>query len=106
MPRSRLIALGLFFLAAGGALFAQRMFDRRGFGSSRGRGSDEPPRWTNAPGFEKDVFTFVRIQYSSSYGRGWGRRRGGGWTTDYPDAEENLSWRLQQMTSMKVDPKG
>jgi hypothetical protein len=28
------------------------------------------PMWTNAPGFEKDVFTFVRVRRDS---RGWGR---------------------------------
>jgi hypothetical protein len=26
------------------------------------------------------------------------------WMTDYPDADLNLSYRLQQLTSMKVDP--
>lgn len=61
----------------------------------------ETPRWTNALGFERDVFTFARVRYE----RGGGRR-GGGWATDLPDAELNLSWRLQQITSMKVDPDG
>ncbi|MBI3852418.1 MAG: DUF4159 domain-containing protein [Verrucomicrobia bacterium] len=59
------------------------------------------PVWTNAPGFEKDVWTFVRIKrgrepYSS----------GGPWTTDAPDSDLNLSFRLQQMTSLKTDPNG
>lgn len=61
------------------------------------------PVWENPPGFEKDVFTFVRIRYSSQR---YGRRGGGGWATDYPDADLNLAWRLQQMTSLKVDPNG
>jgi len=61
----------------------------------------ETPRWTNAPGFEGDVFTFARVRYT-----GGGRGRGAGWNTDLPDAELNLSWRLQQITSMKVDPDG
>jgi hypothetical protein len=60
------------------------------------------PNWTNAPGFEKDVFTFVRIKYTSSR-RGWSN---GGWDTDLPDSDLNLSFRLQQVTSLKVDPKG
>jgi len=65
----------------------------------------DTPKWTHPPGFEKDVFTFVRIRYSTGGGgrRGFGGRR---WTTDYPDADLNLSYRLQQMTSMKVDPNG
>jgi hypothetical protein len=59
--------------------------------------------WKNAPGFEHDVFTFVRIRYSSAYG---GRRRGGGgWYTDAPDAEMNFSFRLQQLTTLKVNPR-
>jgi hypothetical protein len=59
------------------------------------------PVWTNAPGFEADVFTFARIRYDHG-GRG-GR---GGWSTDVPDSDLNLSFRLQQMTAMKVDPNG
>ena len=56
------------------------------------------PDWSNPAGFEKDVFTFVRIRrdrapYSS----------GGSWSTDTPDSDLNLSYRLQQLTSLKVD---
>lgn len=63
--------------------------------------------WKVAPAFRKDVFTFVRIQYQSSRGRrgGWGGSRGR-WRTDYPDAEWNLAYRLQQMTSLQVNPEG
>lgn len=67
--------------------------------------SNPTPKWTNPPGFEKDVFTFVRIRYHTQ-GRRWhpyGRQR---WATDFPDADLNLSYRLQQLTSMKVDPNG
>jgi hypothetical protein len=59
------------------------------------------PLWTNPPPFIHDVFTFVRIEYDRGY-RNWG----GGWETDLPDSDLNLSWRLQQMTSMRVDPNG
>jgi hypothetical protein len=61
------------------------------------------PEWTNPKPFKKDVFTFVRIRYTSTRGR-WSR--GGGWATDTPDSDLNLSYRLQQMTSLKVDPDG
>jgi hypothetical protein len=87
----------------GGVVFAQR-YGRRRFDYSDPRAAqrgEETPNWKYAPGFEHDVFTFIRIRYSSSYGR-----RGGGWDTDWPDADVNLAWRLQQMTSMKVDPNG
>jgi hypothetical protein len=50
--------------------------------------------------FKDDVFTFVRIRYDS-----W-RGRGRDWMTDYPDAEQNFSFRLQQMTALKVHPVG
>lgn len=89
-------------LLAGGWAFAQR-----GGRERMRRGSNPPPQWTNAPGFEKDVFTFVRIEYSSNGASRYRRWGGGGdWTTDYPDADWNLAYRLQQMTSMKVDAKG
>ncbi len=62
------------------------------------------PIWTNPRGFEKDVFTFVRVKRGS---RGGGYGRGGrSWTTDAPDSDLNLSYRLQQMTSLRVDPDG
>ena len=57
------------------------------------------PTWENDPAFKDDCFTFVRIRYNS-YGR-WGR-----WATDFPDADLNFSYRLQQLTSLKVDPNG
>ncbi len=58
------------------------------------------PVWTNSPGFEADTFTFTRVRYRHS------GRRGGGWQTDTPDSDLNLSYRLQQMTSMRVNPDG
>jgi hypothetical protein len=112
MNRRFLVTLAL--LLAGGVAFAQFNNFRR----SRGplnlddpRASQEgetTPRWEYPAGFQKDVFTFVRLIYSTA-----GRRRGSGgygyggrWRTDWPDADLNLSWRLQQMTSMKVDSNG
>ncbi|MEN9677021.1 MAG: hypothetical protein RIS76_2917 [Verrucomicrobiota bacterium] len=68
-----------------------------------GTRNDETPNWTNAPTFEHDVLTFARVRYDK---RSDGRRGGGGWTTDLPDADLNLSFRLQQMTSLRLDPDG
>ena len=57
------------------------------------------PDWKLDNRFKHDCFTFVRLKYNSY--RGWGR-----WATDYPDSDLNFSYRLQQLTSMKVDPNG
>lgn len=97
------------------------------------------PTWEVDPRFKHDVFTFVRIQYTSEFeatgnypnagfGRRGGRRRGGGgfggyggggnargngdyngtygrgWGTDGPQSDLNFSFRLQQLTTLKVNP--
>jgi len=85
------------------ALIAQQ-FGRRGRNSdwqSVGRNGVET--WEIDKPFSKDLFTFVRIKYDSG-GYGYGRG-GGGWATDFRDSELNFSFRLQQLTSMKVDPE-
>jgi hypothetical protein len=94
------------FIGAG-AVFAQRRYSNRGYSERRG-----VPNWTPNREFSHDIFTFVRIQYSTGYGGGGysggrGRGRGGGsWATDYPDSDLNFSFRLHQLTSMEVDPEG
>ncbi len=118
--------LGLIFLllAVGFMVLAQRR-GSRGYGggwSYRGGGegystefetcktarevpyhSTGTPNWTNAVGFERDAFTFVRIRRDRSSGGSWS---GGHWWTDFPDSDLNLSFRLQQVTSITVDPDG
>ena len=59
------------------------------------------PEWRVDREFKKDVFTFVRLRYQRSY---HGSRTAGAWWTDFPDSDLNFSYRLQQMTSLKVDP--
>lgn len=68
--------------------------------------SMDTPTWTNAPGFGEDVFTFARIIFQSNPngGSGWGRGRRLGWWVDYPDADLNISYRLQHLTSIRTDP--
>jgi hypothetical protein len=77
------------------------------------------PNWKVDDAFKNDVFTFVRVEYDS-FGGGGGRRGGrgfgggggfrfgggwgGGWDTDFPDSDLNFSFRLQQLTSLKVNP--
>jgi hypothetical protein len=105
-------ALALSCVAAGLVFAQQRGWGGRGGGYGGGGGYSRDlgerngvPDWDVDPQFKKDVFTFVRVRYSSGYGgRGYGRR-GGDWATDYPDSDLNFSFRLQQLTSLKVDPQ-
>jgi hypothetical protein len=98
------MVVGLLLLVTGMVLGQQRR-GRRDYGEGVHTarewesGSTGTPTWTNAPAFEKDVFTFARIRYDRG---GYGR--GGGWATDLPDSDLNFSFRLQQITSLKVDP--
>lgn len=101
VPRSECIRLIQALLLL--AITAFCISDSFGQGSGRRRGPvydrGNVPDWELDPKFEKDCFTFVRIMYrstreSSSYA----------WWTDFPDADLNLSWRLHQLTAMKVAP--
>jgi hypothetical protein len=105
-PRTIAFYALVALLAIATLTFAQRRRrDRDRFG---GFGRDERagvPLWENDPEFANDVFTFVRVEYDSFGGRGyWGGRGGGRWATDYPDSDYNFSYRLQQLTSLKVNP--
>jgi len=110
------LVLALIALAVTATL-AQR--SRRGYGDRRGYYDDRRgvPDWQVDKEFSRDVFTFVRIRYSSGDGGGYGRYGrsrggygygpgGGNWATDYPDSDLNFSYRLHQLTSMEVDPDG
>ncbi|MEI6538982.1 MAG: DUF4159 domain-containing protein [Planctomycetota bacterium] len=100
--RHGVVLIAMLAVCCTAAAFAQ-------FGGQRGRyrdlqGADGRvqrngvPDWKLDEKFRNDVFTFVRIRYRSQ-GR-WG------WQTDYPDADLNFSYRLQQLTSMHTDPDG
>ncbi len=64
------------------------------------------PTWPLSRSLPNDVFTFARLRYNSMSGFGGRWRRGSKWLTDYPDADLNFSYRLQQLTSLEVNPKG
>jgi len=103
------------FIGAGSVFarrYSRRSYSRRGPQDALRR---DVPNWMIDREFSHDIFTFVRIRYSSGYGDwgyggGYGRRgrgsRGGSWATDYPDSDLNFSFRLQQLTSMQVHPEG
>jgi Domain of unknown function (DUF4159) len=94
-----LIAFAAGILLIGSLALAQRRYYGRDW-ENPGRGG--VPDWEIEPRFSEDVFTFVRIKYDS-YGYRGGR--GGGWATDYRDSDLNFSLRLQQLTTLKVNPE-
>lgn len=74
----------------------------------RSAASDERagvPIWDANPNFKKDLFTFARVRYTDDDRRGWGRGGWRGkWSTDHPASDHNFSLRLQQLTSIQVNP--
>ncbi|MBT4139540.1 MAG: DUF4159 domain-containing protein [Candidatus Latescibacteria bacterium] len=85
------LALILAFVLFGDSADAQRRRWRRSF--------DRMERDI----FPSNAFTFCRIEYTSgSRGRSRGRR-GGSWSVDYPEADENFSLRLSQITTLNVN---
>lgn len=64
----------------------------------------------SAKRFDAEAFTFVRIRYQSTggYGEAWYHYEGRDWQrweTDYPRGEMNLLFRLNQLTSIQVNPE-
>ena len=101
MKRYILLALLVLF-TAGGFSVAQSWRRSRQVDLSDPNDRNGVPLWEVDQEFKHDVFTFVRIQYSSWSDRGeWGK-----WRTDFPDADLNLAFRLKELTSLEVDPVG
>ena len=100
----RRVILALLLTAIFSMALTAQQWGRRGRSSEwQSVGRNGVPTWEVDKQFSKDLFTFVRIKYDSG-GYGYGRG-GGGWATDFRDSELNFSLRLQQLTSMKVDPE-
>lgn len=111
MNRRLVLVAAVCVLAATavGVVIAQRMRDRDDF--QRRFATPEELRllerggaaeWHVDEEFKHDVFTFVRVEYDS-YRDSWRRPK---WKTDYPDSDLNFSYRLQELTSLEVDPNG
>ncbi len=87
---------------------AQNFRGRSRFGRSYGMGSPEAMREQDlmqkalTPGFEEDVFTFARLHFDVDPGYGYGGGRG--WDDDSSEADLNLTYRLFEVTSLKVRP--
>ena len=128
MPRSarNIVWLAtLVLLVAAGAVAQNRGWGRRGRGRSGPivytEGNDAvderlvktareiashssgTPEWTNPPAFSRDVWTFARVIRDRGDDAPYSA---GNWITDFPDSDLNLSFRVQQMTSLRVDPDG
>lgn len=96
----RLVVAMLLVSLVSVAVVAQQWQQRGRSRDWQSVGRNGVPTWETNKAFAKDIFTFVRIKYQSG---GYGR--GGGWDTDFRDSELNFSMRLQQLTSMKVNPE-
>jgi len=86
--------IGSVLVAGAAAAFAQQIWVGGG-----GRFGGMRPRWPAGEDFDG------RFMYCRGYYEGPGRRRGG-WSTDYPGADNNFSIRLSELTriSVKFDP--
>jgi len=106
--RNIILALGL--LGAAGLRAAVDDDDLRRFTGQEiksGRAFDEKatPTWPVDPEFTNDVFQFTRLQYVARYDL---YNRGSSeadlrWLIDFPACDLDLSYRLQQITAIKVD---
>jgi hypothetical protein len=99
--RIPILVATIVILLVGSLTFAQRGRRYRGYDRTDRGGV---PRWNINESFPEDNFRFVRIRYDS-HGYGRGRGGGGGWSTDLPDSDLNFSLRLQQLTSITVNPE-
>lgn len=100
-PNARTITFLLVSLLPAGFALGQR--DQRS--AFRYDNRSGVPEWSEHPTMPRDDFTFVRIVYHSrGGGRGWGWGGEGRWHIDAPDADLNLSFRLHEMTALKVNP--
>lgn len=101
---SRLVLLCCCAATMGAMAWAQ--FDRQQIQRFRSRQGETDffvdrngvPDWEVDRDFPEDLFTFVRIRYNQF---GGAREK---WRTDYPDSDLNFSYRLQQLTALKVNP--
>lgn len=92
----------LLITASGCVLFSSWVFAQRGFGRGGrwgGDGRNGVPMWEVDSRYLADTFTFARVRYTTDPWMGRDK-----WLIDYPDSDLNFSLRLQQLTSLKVNP--
>ena len=105
----RKFALPALLLLALLLLSAHAQFRRRGgFGRSYRASSPEAIQEQEQmqqalnPSFKEDVFTFARLIFDADYSGALGGPRP--WDDDSPEADLNLTFRLFQVTSLKIRP--
>ena len=94
-----LLTLGLFL----GPAHAQRRWGRFRNVNPETVQQQEAMKKAILPGFEEDVFTFARLKFGNVE-RGWGYGGGREWDDDSPEADYLLTFRMFQVTSLKVRP--
>jgi len=107
-PSRVFVALGVILVMVGLLVSAQAQYRSRRSGRFRGGYEGRDPRTQEQemmqkaidPAFSEDVFTFARLKFNEESGRGWGRT----WDDDTPNADLMLTFRLFQVTSLKVRP--
>lgn len=97
--RTAALAAGACLLVAVSSSEAQRRRGDGGFGQFFGGPDDyyTPPAYNGNPRYD-GRFTFARIWYRGF--EHWAGPEGPGWSHDYPDAEENFSKILRDITNV------
>jgi hypothetical protein len=96
LRKKDLALLVLVVIAAGSLAYAQR-FEGRGRGRRGGRNDYSGVRRPGPDSFN-GTFTFCRLASRTAYDGD-----GGGWSVDYPRADENLPIRLSELTRAPVN---
>jgi Domain of unknown function (DUF4159) len=107
LPRRSLLLVGAILCLC--TLCSLTWAFQRGWSRRSSNDREGVPVWNVNPNFKQDVFTFARVQYSDGYqgyDERYGRRGRGGnnWRIDHPTSDLNFSLRLQQLTSIQVNP--
>ncbi|MGB0598260.1 MAG: DUF4159 domain-containing protein [Rubripirellula sp.] len=95
------VMIGLLIVGCGLSVFGQVMRNGSNPPLRQPVGREGVPNWETRSDFPAEQFTFVRLRYRSTQNHFRTH-----WSGDYPDADLNLSYRLQQLTSLNVSPNG
>ena len=100
-PTRAKVVIGISLFGCVLSVTGQRLRDDSNPPLRRPVGREGVPKWEMPKDFPADIFTFVRLRYRSTHNHFRTH-----WSGDYPDADLNFSFRLQQLTSLEVSPDG